>query len=99
MRQSSMTTHPSARALEDVSLASGLRGEVLHAWGRVLASIEQQEHPDVVLLDVMMPGLDGMATLKALKASTPETQVIMLSARNQASTIVEAVRLGPPTMS
>ena len=42
----------------------------------------------------MMPGLDGMATLKALKASRPETQVIMLSGRNQASTIVEAVRLG-----
>ena len=42
----------------------------------------------------MMPGLDGMATLKALKALRPETQVIMLSGRNQASTIVEAVRLG-----
>jgi two-component system response regulator AtoC len=41
-----------------------------------------------------MPGLDGMATLRALKASRPETQVIMLSGRNQASTIVEAVRLG-----
>jgi two-component system, NtrC family, response regulator AtoC len=48
----------------------------------------------VVLLDVMMPGLDGMATLRALKASRPEAQVIMLSGRNQASTIVEAVRLG-----
>ena len=59
-----------------------------------LASIEQKEHPDVVLLDVMMPGLDGMATLKALQASRPETRVIMLSGKNQASTIVEAVRLG-----
>ena len=35
-----------------------------------------------------------LATLRALKASKPETQVIMLSGRNQASTIVEAVRLG-----
>jgi two-component system response regulator AtoC len=42
----------------------------------------------------MMPGLDGMATLRALKGSRPEAQVIMLSGRNQASTIVEAVRLG-----
>jgi two-component system response regulator AtoC len=56
--------------------------------------MKQQEAPDVVLLDVMMPGLDGMATLRALKASRPEAQVIMLSGRNQASTIVEAVRLG-----
>jgi DNA-binding NtrC family response regulator len=56
--------------------------------------MKQTEAPDVVLLDVMMPGLDGLATLRALKASRPEAQVIMLSGRNQASTIVEAVRLG-----
>jgi two-component system response regulator AtoC len=56
--------------------------------------MKQTEAPDVVLLDVMMPGLDGMATLRALKSSRPEAQVIMLSGRNQASTIVEAVRLG-----
>ena len=60
----------------------------------LLASMKQTEPPDVVLLDVMMPGLDGMATLRALKTSRPEAQVIMLSGRNQASTIVEAVRLG-----
>jgi two-component system response regulator AtoC len=52
------------------------------------------EAPDVVLLDVMMPGLDGIATLRELKTAKPEAQVIMLSGRNQASTIVEAVRLG-----
>ena len=74
-----------------------LRGYEARCYTRgdeLLASIKQDEPPDIVLLDVMMPGLDGMATLKALKASRPETQVIMLSGRNQASTIVEAVRLG-----
>src|SRR5437762_13245794 len=60
----------------------------------MLASMKQSEAPDVVLLDVMMPGLDGLATLKAIKASRPDAQVIMLSGRNQVSTIVEAVRLG-----
>ena len=60
----------------------------------LLATMKQTEAPDVILLDVMMPGLDGLATLRALKASRPEAQVIMLSGRNQASTIVEAVRLG-----
>src|SRR5215212_2349817 len=60
----------------------------------ILASMKQEEAPDVVLLDVMMPGLDGLATLRAIKASRPGAQVIMLSGRNQASTIVEAVRLG-----
>jgi two-component system response regulator AtoC len=74
-----------------------LRGYEARCYTRgdeLLASMKQAESPDVVLLDVMMPGLDGMATLRALKASRPEAQVIMLSGRNQASTIVEAVRLG-----
>src|SRR4249919_4019254 len=74
-----------------------LRGYESRCYTRgdeLLASMKQTEAPDVVLLDVMMPGLDGLATLKALKTSRPEAQVIMLSGRNQASTIVEAVRLG-----
>jgi two-component system response regulator AtoC len=74
-----------------------LRGYEARCYTRgdeLLASMKQAEAPDAVLLDVMMPGLDGMATLRALKASRPEAQVIMLSGRNQASTIVEAVRLG-----
>ena len=41
-----------------------------------------------------MPGMDGLQTLKALKAARPELQVIMLSGREHAQTIVEAVRLG-----
>src|SRR6476620_4095520 len=74
-----------------------LRGYEARCYTRgdeMLASMKQSEAPDVVLLDVMMPGLDGLATLKALKASRPDAQVIMLSGRSQVSTIVEAVRLG-----
>jgi two-component system, NtrC family, response regulator AtoC len=74
-----------------------LRGYETRTYSRgdeLLAAIRQSDPPDVVLLDVMMPGLDGLATLRALKAARPETQAIMLSGREQASTIVEAVRLG-----
>jgi two-component system response regulator AtoC len=42
----------------------------------------------------MMPGMDGLATLKNLKAVHPVIQVIMLSGRENAATIVEAINLG-----
>ena len=60
----------------------------------MLAAIRQGDPPDIVLLDVMMPGMDGLETLRNLKAARPELQAIMLSGRERASTIVEAVQLG-----
>jgi DNA-binding NtrC family response regulator len=74
-----------------------LRGYETRSYSRgdeMVASVKQGDPPDIVLLDVMMPGMNGLETLRALKASKADLQVIMLSGREQASTIVEAVRLG-----
>ena len=74
-----------------------LRGYETRAYSRgdeMLAAIRQGDPPDIVLLDVMMPGMDGLETLRALKAARPELQAVMLSGRGHASTIVEAVQLG-----
>jgi len=59
-----------------------------------LTLLENGAAPDLVLLDVKMPGLDGMATLERIRAEHPDLPVVMLSVVGNAKTIVEAMRLG-----
>lgn len=49
---------------------------------------------DAVVLDMAMPGLDGIETLKGLKRLTPDQQVIMLTGRATVSQAVEAMKAG-----
>jgi len=49
---------------------------------------------DAVVLDFAMPGMDGIATLKALLAGTPDLQVMLLTGQATIKTGVEAARLG-----
>src|SRR4030067_145894 len=62
--------------------------------GEEAIKIFQQELPDVPLLDIWMPGMDGMEVLKRLKWIAPECQVIMISGHATISTAMTAVKLG-----
>ncbi|HKE10766.1 MAG TPA: response regulator, partial [Myxococcota bacterium] len=53
-----------------------------------------ESRPDLITLDVVLPGMDGLETLRELKKRLPEVPVVMLSGHGQARTIVEAMRLG-----
>jgi two-component system response regulator AtoC len=50
--------------------------------------------PDLVTLDVVLDGMDGLETLRRLKKRLPDIPVVMLSGHGQARTIVEAMQLG-----
>jgi two-component system, NarL family, response regulator LiaR len=50
--------------------------------------------PAVVLLDLQMPGMDGIATLRQLKALSPSTQVIVLTSHQGDDLVFDAVRAG-----
>lgn len=54
----------------------------------------ESESPDLVLLDIWMPGMDGIETLKEIKKNNPFLQVIIITGHGTVETAVKATKLG-----
>jgi DNA-binding NarL/FixJ family response regulator len=54
----------------------------------------KQMAPDLVVLDIMMPGLNGMDALRIIRQKSPNTRVVMLSVYNTVPFVAEALRSG-----
>jgi two-component system response regulator DegU len=54
----------------------------------------QRRAPDVVLMDLRMPGLNGVECVREIKASTPNVKAVLLSASEDRSAIEEAIEAG-----
>ena len=98
---------PARRRILIVDDAEGIRTYLAHLLeakgydvdtaedGRsALALLEGGAAPDAILLDIMMPGIDGIETLRRIRAFNLDLPVVMLSVVGRASSIVECMQLG-----
>lgn len=67
----------------------GLAGDGIEAL-----SLFKTLRPDIVTMDILMPGMDGMRALKAIKNEDPKSKVIMVTALGQEQTQEQARKLG-----
>jgi two-component system response regulator AtoC len=70
------------------------RVQTAASGSEALEAVSRGEAPDVVLLDVVMPDLDGIQTLERMQHIRPGLKVIMLSCISTTRRVVEAMRLG-----
>jgi NarL family two-component system response regulator LiaR len=64
------------------------------ATGEEAVRLAEELAPDVALMDLVMPGMDGVATTRALKRSSPRTQVIVLTSYHEDEHILPAILAG-----
>jgi two-component system response regulator AtoC len=87
---------------DDPGIRELLQAQVSRLGYRVFSASDGEDalerledcRPDLVTLDVVLPGMGGLETLRRIKERLPHVPVVMLSGHGQAPTIVEAMRLG-----
>jgi two-component system, NtrC family, nitrogen regulation response regulator NtrX len=69
-------------------------GVLLASSGKEAIEQIQRDPPDLVLLDIWMPGMDGLAALKEIKQIMPQLPVVIISGHGNIETAVKATKLG-----
>ncbi len=81
------------RTLGDVLEDEGFRVSTASGGEDALAVLDKQE-PDLVLLDIWMPGMDGLTALERIKEEWPGLPVVMISGHGSIESAVKATKLG-----
>jgi len=79
--------------LQKMLRAHGLTVTAVGSGEQALAALAAQPY-DVMLLDMRMPGLSGLETLRAIRQDYPDTEVIALTGHASVDTAAEIIRLG-----
>ncbi|MDZ7698824.1 MAG: sigma-54 dependent transcriptional regulator [Deltaproteobacteria bacterium] len=81
------------QSLEGILSDEGYEPVCVKSGSEALEKIEESI-PDLILLDIWMPELDGIETLKRLKQSYPQVEVLMMSGHGNIETAVKATKMG-----
>jgi DNA-binding NtrC family response regulator len=71
----------------------GLKVSAVTSGEQAVAEAQQQDY-DAIVVDLAMPGIDGLETLKRIKANNPNAEIIMLTGQASVQSGVEAMKLG-----
>ena len=71
----------------------GLKVSAVTSGEQAIAEAKEQEY-DAIVVDLSMPGIDGLETLKRIKADNPNAEIIMLTGHGSVASGVEAMKLG-----
>ncbi len=81
------------RGFQRVLASGSCHVETVGTGEQALQAMEERPY-DIVLLDLRMPGIDGMSVLKTMKTRWPENEVIVITGYPSVDTAKEAIRLG-----
>lgn len=73
---------------------NGFTNLIEAADGQIALETYQAEKPDLVIMDITMPNMDGIQALQAIKAFDPAAKIVMCSAMGQEAMVVDAIRFG-----
>ena len=62
--------------------------------GRSIQTLVEQHQPDVILMDINMPGIDGVTATRELKSQMPDVRIIILTMFSEDGHVIRAVRAG-----
>lgn len=80
--------------LKDILTKNGFDVTCEAENGQKSVQVYKENHPDLVMMDITMPEMDGIEAVRQIKAYDPDARIVMCSAMGQQAMVVDAIKAG-----